>query len=299
MKRYRQTLAEILSALSAIETSWMDEHSATVMRVIKSIPTKNAYTPDDLAALFSADFEAGMTAVRLLLGASKDEFAIVLRSVLGDGGSGVTRFREDRDGFLGGLQELRLGETLAELVNKPVDWKDILIERLKYGRGSAIKGQKRGRTLEDFVEKIVRRVFGVGNYDTRCRFVGAKGLSTEKADFAIPIKEDPRILIESKGYGATGSKQTDVLGDIERIVSEKRPDTHLLLVTDGVTWRSRQCDLSKLIEWQNQGRITRIYTQSMAADLEADLRQLRREHSLAKPPRPKSVGESSQDPPVE
>jgi hypothetical protein len=178
------------------------------------------------------------------------------------------------------MQNLGVAETIAGLINKPVGWRDILIERLKYGRGSAIKGQKRGRSLEDFAEEIVKLVFGEGSCDTRCRFVGATGLSTEKADFAIPNRADPRILIESKGYGATGSKQTDVLGDIERIVHEKRPDTHLLLVTDGVTWRSRQSDLSKLIEWQNQGRIARIYTQLMAAELEADLRQLRLDHSL-------------------
>ena len=70
-----------------------------------------------------------------------------------------------------------------------------------------------------------------GKYDTRCRFIGATGLSTEKADFAIPNREDPRILIEVKGYGATGSKQTDILGDIERIANQKRSDTHLLLST--------------------------------------------------------------------
>jgi len=280
MKRYRQTLAELLSTLSPIETSWMDEHSAAVIHAIHRIPQKAVYKPEDLAGLFAEDFEAGLTVVRLFLGLSKDEFGIALRSTLGDGGIGVKRFRADPVGFLAGLERLGLPETIAGLVHKPVEWRDLLVERLKSGRGSAIKGQKRGRSLEDFAERIVVAVFGPGSYDTRCRFVGATGLSTEKADLAIPNKKDPRILIESKGYGATGSKQSDVLGDVERIVREKRPDTHLLLVTDGVTWRSRQSDLAKLIEWQNQGRISRIYARAMAAELEADLRQLRRDHSL-------------------
>ena len=71
-----------------------------------------------------------------------------------------------------------------------------------------------------------------------------------------------------------------MLGDISRIVNEKRHDTHFLLVTDGITWRERTSDLGKLVELQNVGRITRIYTQSMGEQLEEDLRQLKREHGL-------------------
>ena len=134
--------------------------------------------------------------------------------------------------------------------------------------------------MEDFTEGLIKNVFSDTGYDTRCRFVGARGESTEKADFAIPSKEDPGILIEVKAYGATGSKQTDILGDIARIVKEKREDTHLLLVTDGETWKTRQNDLRKLVDMQNQGLIARIYTQKMADELVADLGQLRQDHAL-------------------
>lgn len=280
MQRYRQTLEEILAVVSAIGTSPMDEHAVAVIEAIHTLPEKPVYTRADVASFLDQDFDVGLTALQLFLGLSKDEFTIALRGAMGEGGAGITRFRKDRDGFLAGIDNLGIPKTITGLVNKPVGWRDILQERLKYGRGSAIKGQKRGRTLENFAEQIVKAVFGEGSYDTRCRFVGATGVSTEKTDFAIPNKGDPRILIEVKGYGATGSKQTDILGDVERIVNQKRPDTHLLLVTDGVTWRSRQSDLSKLIAWQNEGRIARIYTQLMAAELEADLRQLRLDHSL-------------------
>ena len=57
-----------------------------------------------------------------------------------------------------------------------------------------------------------------------------------KCDFAIPACRNPRILIEAKGYGATGSKMTDVIGDIKAIINTKRADTAFLLFTDGVTW---------------------------------------------------------------
>lgn len=281
MRRYRQSLEELVSLLSPVDTTWMDEHSAAVVTKISELPEKAQYTRDDLSELLSSNFKTGITMLRLVLGMSKDEFQLHMKQRLpGPEGAGAKRFRQHPNAFLDALDDLGLRETLSGLVNRPVDWKDILTERLRYGRGSAIKGQKRGRSLEDAVQDIVTAVFGEEGFDSRCRFVGSSGTETEKSDFAIPSKSDPRVLIECKAYGATGSKQTDVLGDIERIVLQKRSDTHLLLVTDRMSWRLRLNDLRKLVEWQNTGKIARIYTQQMATDLEEDLQQLRREHQL-------------------
>lgn len=71
-----------------------------------------------------------------------------------------------------------------------------------------------------------------------------------------------------------------MLGDFERIVRQKRDDTHLLLITDGVTWMSRANDLRKLIRMQNVGQIARIYTLKMLEDLRSDLETLKRDHGL-------------------
>ena len=192
--------------------------------------------------------------------------------------AGATRYGSDRDAFLASLEGMGALDALSSIANTRISWKDLLVERLKSGRGSAIKGQSRGRYLENFVEQNVVNIFKT--FDVRCRFTGANGTSTEKADFAIPSKDDPCILIEAKAYGATGSKQTDILGDMSRIGAEKRPDTSLLLVTDGVTWTARLNDLRKLVQMQNTGRITRIYTCSMKDDLAADLEQLRSDYGL-------------------
>lgn len=279
MRRHRQTADEILSALTAVETSWRDAHSDTVIGIIQSIPDREAYGSAEVEALLSTDFTAGLTAVRLLLDMSKDEFEPALRLALGGGAIGVKRFGSHRSDYVQALLRLGVNEALQTLHSTPVTWRDILVERLKGGRGSAIKGQARGRSLEDFAEVLVRRVFG-DRFDARCRFVGAKGTSTEKADFAIPSRDDPGILIEVKAYGATGSKQTDVLGDIARIVEQKRHDTDLLLITDGTTWRARQNDLRKLVAMQNEGLIARIYTRSMGDELERDLHDLKSDHAL-------------------
>jgi hypothetical protein len=285
MKRYRQTLDEILEHLSPVEASWRDDHADAVIRELEDFPVKTAYTRNDLIGMFDLDttnrkrFDADLTVVRLFLDMSKDEFTAELRDRLGKG-IGIKKALQNSDQFFGALEELGLLDRIAAAVNRPLVWSDLMVERLKGGRGSAIKGQRRGRFLEDFVEGKIIRAFGENAYDLRCSFLGATGISSEKADFAIPNRKDPAILVEAKAYGATGSKQTDVLGDISRIVTEKRHDTHFLLVTDGITWRERTSDLGKLVELQNVGRITRIYTQSMGEQLEEDLRQLKREHGL-------------------
>ncbi len=251
-----------------------------MLRLVEDLPQKSRYTVDDLASLLDQSFPAGLTTIRLALDLSKDQFVAALTDTLGSGQAGVKAYSRERRVFLDALEDLGACRALTQLASTPVTWRDILVERLKSGRGSAIKGQARGRELEDFTGRIVKRVFGDIGYDVRCRFIGFNGTSTEKTDFAIPSKQDPRVLIESKAYGATGSKQTDILGDMARIVEEKRHDTNLLLVTDGTTWKQRLNDLRKLVEMQNRGLITRIYTKRMESELEADLRQLRRDHSL-------------------
>jgi hypothetical protein len=280
MERYRQTFEEIVSKLSAIQSEWRDDLASAVMRLIDLVEEKTSYTAEDVKRILEADFAAGFVLIQLFLDLSKDELTGSLRDSLGGRGIGAKSFQSDPDAYLKGLVSLGVLESLREVAGTPVTWRDVLVERLKMGRGRAIKAQKRGKFLEDKTEEIVREVFGIGNYDLRCRFVGATGRSDEKADFAIPSKVDARILIEVKAYGATGSKQTDILGDMGRIVSEKRHDTTLLFVTDGITWKSRASDLKKLISMQNQGKIGRIYTSQMFPDLRQDLLRLRAEYGL-------------------
>lgn len=290
MQRIRQSLDEIVGTLAPVETTWRDAHAELVIARLQAVPARSSVTRQDIAAWLDLDglkqeemtprFEANLTAVQLFLDISKDELRGALREHLGKEGQGISRFKREPEAFYKAFEALGLLDHMTRAINTPVTWQSILTERLKGGRGSAIKGQKRGRSLEDFVEELVADVFGKGHYHARCSFLGARGISTEKADVAIPDKNDPRILIEVKAYGATGSKQTDVIGDITRILAEKRPDTTFLLVTDGVTWRDRLSDLRKLVELQNRGEIARIYTRAMIETMLADLAQLKREHGL-------------------
>jgi hypothetical protein len=279
MERKTQTLAELLDRLSPLPTEWEDETATKTIAVIEAIAPKPIYDLADLESLLDADFKIGTLVARLFLGISDDDMETGLHEALGDGGTGVKRYKADKAAYMAALVGMGVLDAMDETVNRPATWSDVLVERLRSGRGKAVRGQRRGRNLENFVETIVESVFGAGNYETRCQFSGATG-KPAKCDFAIPTKSEAIILIEVKGYGATGSKMTDVMGDLVKILEQKRNDTILMLFTDGETWKRRTADLKKLVELQNRGQIARIYTTLMADEFRADLLTLKAIHKL-------------------
>src|SRR5262249_359055 len=138
---------------------------------IQSLSVKTTYTTTDLAQLLDTNFNDALLIFRLFLGFSKDHFSVVLKESLKGIGPGVTGYRKKREAFLETLVRLGLLEAMAEQTNRIPKWSDVIIERLRSGRGSAIIGQKRGRKLEEFSERVVKRVFG-NAYHVRCNFMG-------------------------------------------------------------------------------------------------------------------------------
>jgi DpnII restriction endonuclease len=278
MRAPAQQLNEILDSLRPLTVEWKDDTAKRVISEIEAMPCKQAYTVADVQTILDRHFDDGLLILRLFLGLSKDLFSAALRNELGTVASGIKAYTASPAGFIEALVRMGVLEAMGEQTNRIPKWSDVLVERLRSGRGSAISGQRRGREVENFAEAVVRRVFGDA-FEVRCTFRG-KNDRPAKCDFAIPSKADPRIVIESKGYGATGSKMTDVIGDIEKIIAAKRSDTALLFFTDGLTWKQRISDLRKIVAYQHTGDITRIYTYAMEGQFEADLRQLKQEHGL-------------------
>lgn len=268
-----QKIDDILNSLSPLDVEWMDETARSVIARLADLPKKAKYDRIDIAALLDEDFEVAILCARLFLAMSKDSMEAALKRELGAGGIGIQRYRKDPITFLDAFERLLLPEALDAAINYQPVWSDILVERLRSGRGSAISGQKRGRGLEDFVEALVEEVFG-DQYETRCTFSGAEG-KTAKCDVAIPNRDRPKVVIEIKGYGATGSKMSDIIGDLDAIITAMRRDTKLLFFTDGLTWKARSSDLKKIVERQNEGKIARIYTTSMRDEFLTDLRRLK------------------------
>lgn len=280
MERHLQEKKEIIALLSEVETDWKDEFSLRFINFLNKLNVAKRVDYLEIKAILEESYDDAMLLFRLAMEQSKDEFTLTLQSLFFDNpkGTGINAYHKDPEIYILRLMEYGLTEKLNKLILSNFTWKDIVVERLKLGRGSAIKGQKRGRNLEDFVEVLIKQIFP--KYDIRESFIGKDGKKTAKADFSIPSKDQPRIIIEVKAYGATGSKQSDVIGDVEKIIKEKRNDTIFLLVTDGITWKARMSDFERLVKFQNEGYIYRIYTQAMATSLLADLKQLKSEMNI-------------------
>ncbi|TPI32976.1 hypothetical protein FJW08_07315 [Mesorhizobium sp. B3-2-1] len=268
-----QSLEEVIDGLSPLNVDWMDDIAASAIARLTALPKKAEYTRNDIAALLDDNFAEGLLCARLFLMLSKDSMESLLRKELPGSSIGINGYKADREGFFDALERLGLLVNMGTVINHKPVWSDILVERLRAGRGSAISGQKRGRGLEDFVEALVREVFGDA-YETRCTFTGADG-KPAKCDVAIPSRTRPSIVIEVKGYGATGSKMTDIIGDLDAIIDAKRHGTKLLFVTDGMTWKQRTSDLKKIVDRQNQGKIDRIYTTLMREQFLKDLQSMK------------------------
>ncbi|WP_332774156.1 DpnII family type II restriction endonuclease [Phenylobacterium sp.] len=279
MRVVNQTLEEIFDSLSALDVEWMDKTAASTIARLIAIEEKPEFGRSDIEALLAENFDEGILCVRLFLGLSDDKMDGALREELGNGGIGIKRYKADGAAYLDALERLGLPEKMAATVNHKPVWNDILVERLRSGRGSAVSGQQRGRGLENFVESVIKEVFGDGGYVARDKFVGERA-KTAKFDFAIPDKVRPRIILEVKAYGATGSKMSDVIGDLDAIIEAMRRDSTLLFVTDGLTWKRRAADLRKIVERQNEGKIARIYTTGMREQFLDDLRTLKVECGL-------------------
>jgi DpnII restriction endonuclease len=148
---------------------------------------------------------------------------------------------------------------------------DVLLERYRLGRGRAIAGQSRGRAFEDAVEGILKEV-GIP-FEPRVTFTGKKG-QTAKCDFAIPNRQHPLIVLEVKGFEATGSKLTDFLGDVAKIAEAKDFHVYFFVVTDGRGWFNRKSDLKKIVQLHHDGLIEMIYTRKRLPQLAQDVTRI-------------------------
>jgi hypothetical protein len=155
-------------------------------------------------------------------------------------------------------------------VKKQWTVEDILVDRYKMSRGRATAGQARGRSLEVKVEEVLRPIVP---FESRVTFTGRRG-QTAKCDIAIPTRDHPKIVIEAKGFEATGSKLTDILGDIGKIILAKESQMYFFVVTDGRGWAHRTSDLQHVVDHQHVKDVDMVYTSSRLAQLAQDVKHI-------------------------
>lgn len=268
------TLNDILSQIERIPSEWLNEVGRKVInatpRILEALE-KEGIDRNAIEKLLR-EHKYALDVFRLILGLSQDEMVNELRyfAKIPELGRGFKSIRNKASQYCSEIANILVKNLgLVKVASKELfhNWRyeEVLIERYKYQRGRAIKGQKRGRSLEDDVESTLKRV-GV-KYERGRSFISKKGVEA-KADFSIPSHIHPSIVIEVKGYEATGSKLTDVLGDILKIIKAKDPDTRFYLVTDGIGWFRRLSDLKHIIKLHEEDQIDMIYTRKTLVNLD-------------------------------
>jgi DpnII restriction endonuclease len=269
----------LLTELADLPSEWQDDEArrlvAQIPAVIARIRTIGPAI--DAAALTTllAEQPLALDILRLLAAEGQEPMAHRICDALGGKRRGWTALRSLARNKPAEMAAALAAIGMPELIHQQIgrEWtiEDVLVDRYKLGRGRAIAGQSRGRGLENEVEAILRSI--PVPFEMRVTFAGPDG-TTAKCDFAIPTRGEPLIVIEAKGYEATGSKLTDFLGDVLKIKQAKGYHTYLFVVTDGRGWFNRQSDLKRLVELHVNGTVEMIYTRARLAQLAEDVRQI-------------------------
>jgi hypothetical protein len=114
MEVIAQKLDDILASLQPLTVEWQDDTARRVIKSLKRLRVKKAYTTEDVKALLDKHFDDGMLICRLFLGLSKDQFVSVLKGMRGDAGIGVKSYRAHPDAFIEALLSTGLLKAMAE-----------------------------------------------------------------------------------------------------------------------------------------------------------------------------------------
>jgi hypothetical protein len=273
------TFEELVEQIERIPAEWLDDVAQQVIDTISLVVERieESELGQSIIENLLRREEYALDVFRLFLDLSQDRLAneINARGIRGDFNSIRGKSRDRAQEIAAILVELGILDTIEAYQIREWTLEDILIERYKQMRGRAIRGQQRGAAMEEAVQDVLDQLHAEHGltYETRTNFVNRVG-EEAKADFMIPTHERPSIVIEAKGYEATGSKLTDVLGDILKILQVKDPDTHFVFVTDGIGWYRRLSDLRKIVEYHHRGDIGMIYTRQTISQLRSYIQEL-------------------------
>ncbi|MEO7196649.1 MAG: hypothetical protein ABIZ05_17825 [Pseudonocardiaceae bacterium] len=165
--------------------------------------------------------------------------------------------REQSDVLVQMLDEefglVRLVEKQRSMV---FDFGDVLVARGST-RQSANRAGLAGRSLEDEIERIAQAL-GLETA-TRTRFMGRNG-RTAPCDLVVLSGEQAAIAVAAKGFDSTGSKLTDAVREVEEMADVRLPRQFIMVVIDGIGWKSRINDLRRIYQlWESQ-QIDGMYT---------------------------------------
>lgn len=96
-------------------------------------------------------------------------------------------------------------------------------------------------------------------WQTRTRFVG-RNSRTAPCDLVIPNGDNAAIVVAAKAFDSTGSKLTDAVREIEEMADVRLPRQYIIVVIDGIGWKSRKADLRRIYDLWASEQIDGMYS---------------------------------------
>lgn len=173
-------------------------------------------------------------------------------------------------------EECHLSRLVSEQRFRTYDFGDVLAARAGTRR-NAVAGANAGRALEDMIEEIAKDL-GLP-YELRTRFIGRHN-QDGPCDLVIPTGKKAVIAVAAKAFGSTGSKLTAAFGEIEKMADVRKPSQFIMAVIDGLGWKGRRGDLTRLYNLWVNGDIDGMYTVATLGQFRIDLEEAARRHKL-------------------
>lgn len=159
------TISDLISQIERIPSDWRNGLSDEVVRSIEKICKyfeENGINEKSLEHILNTEKYA-LDVVRLMLELSQDEFLnellyfakIPIGRSFASARNNSKKFSKKIAKIL--IHRLNIDKLESDF-HKNWNYCEILTERYKYTRGRAIKGQKRGRVLEDEVEELLKEI---------------------------------------------------------------------------------------------------------------------------------------------
>jgi hypothetical protein len=273
------TLAEYVASLGRL-TFHVDPNEAT--------PSSDVIheAADSLAALATVDRESltdwaathprNADVLGLAVGVGLEKLKMALKHAFDS--SGYYTLARDRPAELIAWldDEYDLVRQIEAQRSRQFSFGDVLVARAG-SRVTASRAGQAGRSLEDSIEAIAKDL-GL-SYELRTRFVGRNG-QTGPCDLVMPSGQNAGIVVAAKVFDSTGSKLTAAYEEIKAMAEVRQPRQYVMAVVDGIGWKSRMADLTRIYQlWESQA-IDGMYTLATLDRFRDDLAAAARRQGL-------------------
>lgn len=269
------TFAEYVASLGRltphVDPTLITPESEQIRAAAQSLADLTEISRASLAA-WALSRPSDVPVLGLAVGLSQEKLKNALKHRF-DTSGWVTLAREHSDDLVQMLDEefdlVRLVGTQRHMV---FDFGDVLAARGNT-RQSANRAGLAGRSVEDEIEGIARDL-GLET-GTRTRFLGRNG-RTAPCDLAVLAFGQVAIAVAAKGFDSTGSKLTDAVREIEQMADVRLPTQFIMVVIDGIGWKSRIKDLRDIYRLWESRQIDGMYTLQSLDTFRRDLESFAR-----------------------